>query len=122
VGVPVEREAAAIDLHNLGGGGRGAEPCQRRLPCNARQPGEMVSKGREVAYLGHRSSDDEGGLDHPRRVTCYCRSRYSRRGIGFGLVHVYRAEIEQHIRRAEMENWKDALGVLPQSLDGFYHR
>jgi len=38
------------------------------------------------------------------------------------VVHVYRAEIEQHIRRAEMENWKDALGVLPQSLDGFYHR
>lgn len=39
-----------------------------------------------------------------------------------GLVQVYRAEVEQHIRRAEMENWKDSLGVLPQGLDGYYHR
>ena len=39
-----------------------------------------------------------------------------------GLVQIYRAEIEQHIRRAEMENWKDSLGVLPQGLDGYYHR
>jgi hypothetical protein len=26
-----------------------------------------------------------------------------------GLVRIHRAEIEQHIQRAEMENWKDAL-------------
>ena len=39
-----------------------------------------------------------------------------------GLVQIYRAEIEHHIRQAEMENWKDSLGVLPQGLDGYYHR
>ena len=39
-----------------------------------------------------------------------------------GLVQIHRAEIEQHIQRAEMENWRDALGVLPQGVDGFYHR
>ena len=39
-----------------------------------------------------------------------------------GLVQVHRTAIEQHISLAEMENWKDALGVLPQGLDGFYHR
>lgn len=32
-----------------------------------------------------------------------------------GLVRIHRAEIEQHIQRAEMENWKDALGVLPRT-------
>ena len=39
-----------------------------------------------------------------------------------GLVQIHRSEIEQHIRRAEMENWKDALGVLPKGQDGFYQR
>lgn len=39
-----------------------------------------------------------------------------------GLVQIHRAEIEQHIRQAEMENWKDSLGVLPQGSDGYYHR
>jgi hypothetical protein len=39
-----------------------------------------------------------------------------------GLVQIYRAEIEQHIRRAEMENWKESLGVLPQGVDGYCHR
>ena len=39
-----------------------------------------------------------------------------------GLVQIYRAEIEEHIQLAEKENWRDALGVLPQGLDGFYQR
>ena len=39
-----------------------------------------------------------------------------------GLVQVNRAGIEQHIKRAEMGNWKDSLGVLPQGMDGFYQR
>ena len=42
--------------------------------------------------------------------------------LASGLVQIYRTEIEQHIERAEMENWKDAFGVLPQGADGFYQR
>jgi hypothetical protein len=39
-----------------------------------------------------------------------------------GLVQIHRTAIEQHIGLAEMENWKEALGVLPQGTDGFYSR
>ena len=39
-----------------------------------------------------------------------------------GLAQIYRAEIERHIKRAEMENWKDFVGGLPQGMDGFYQR
>ena len=39
-----------------------------------------------------------------------------------GLVQIHRAEIEEIIGMAELENWPDSLGVLPQGIDGMYQR
>lgn len=42
--------------------------------------------------------------------------------LAAGLVQIHRAEIEEIIGMAELENWPDKLGVLPQGIDGVYER
>jgi hypothetical protein len=39
-----------------------------------------------------------------------------------GLVQIHRTEVEEVIVLAELENWPDKLGVLPQGVDGVYQR
>lgn len=39
-----------------------------------------------------------------------------------GLVQIHRAQIEEIIGMAELENWPDKLGILPQGIDGVYQR
>ena len=39
-----------------------------------------------------------------------------------GLVQIHRMEIEDAIVMAELANWPDKLGVLPQGIDGVYKR
>jgi hypothetical protein len=39
-----------------------------------------------------------------------------------GLVQIHRVEIEEAIAIAEMQNWPDKLGILPEGLNGFYER
>jgi hypothetical protein len=39
-----------------------------------------------------------------------------------GLVQMHRMEIEEAIVTAELQNWPDRLGVLPQGIDGVYQR
>ena len=57
----------------------------------------------------------------PRRASSHYRSGHARSGVGFRFGSNPPSR-EQHIRQAEMENWKDSLGVLPQGSDGYYHR
>jgi hypothetical protein len=39
-----------------------------------------------------------------------------------GLVQMHRMEIEELIVMAELKNWPDKLGVLPQGIEGAYQR
>ena len=42
--------------------------------------------------------------------------------LAAGLIQIHRGEIEEIIGMAELENWPDKLGVLPQGVDGLYQR
>jgi hypothetical protein len=39
-----------------------------------------------------------------------------------GLVQIHRMEIEELIVMAELKNWPDKLGVLPEGIEGVYQR